>query len=106
MAPGDQANGVGTIRASRISFPPFELDLANERLWCGERLIALRPKTFALLRYLVERPDRLITKEELLSELWSAVCVGDAVLKTSLREIRKALGDPARASRFIETAHG
>jgi DNA-binding response OmpR family regulator len=38
------------------SFLPFRLDLANERLWREEQLITLRPKTFAILRYLAENP--------------------------------------------------
>jgi DNA-binding winged helix-turn-helix (wHTH) protein/tetratricopeptide (TPR) repeat protein len=88
-----------------ISFPPFRLDPVNEQLWRGKRLVALTPKAFTVLRYLVERPQRLVTKEELLDALWSDVQVGDAVLKTHLREIRLALGDNAREPRFIETAH-
>jgi hypothetical protein len=35
-----------------VLFPPFRLDLAGGRLWKGEREIRLRPKTFAVLRYL------------------------------------------------------
>jgi DNA-binding winged helix-turn-helix (wHTH) protein len=88
-----------------ISFPPFRLDFENERLWRGKQLIALRPKTFAVLRYLLERPQQLIRKEELLDRLWGDVAVGEAVLKTYLREIRQALGDSAKEPRYIETAH-
>jgi DNA-binding winged helix-turn-helix (wHTH) protein/tetratricopeptide (TPR) repeat protein len=88
-----------------ISFPPFLLDPVNERLWRGKRPVALKPKTFAVLRHLIERPQRLVTKEELLDALWGDVQVGEAVLKTHLREIRQALGDDARAPRFIETVH-
>ena len=86
-------------------FPPFRLDPANEQLWRGRRLIALKPKTFAVLRYLVEHPQRLVTKEELLDALWADVHVGEAVLKTHLREIRRALGDKVKTPRFIETVH-
>jgi DNA-binding response OmpR family regulator len=97
----DQAVPAGTI----FSFPPFRLDADNEQLWNGERCIALPPKTLAVLRYLVERPQRLVTKEQLLHDLWGEVHVGDAVLKTHLREIRIALGDDVKTPRFIETAH-
>ena len=38
-----------------LLFLPFRLDLANERLWRGAQLLPLRPKPFAILRYLVER---------------------------------------------------
>jgi DNA-binding winged helix-turn-helix (wHTH) protein/tetratricopeptide (TPR) repeat protein len=88
-----------------ISFPPFRLDPANEQLWRGRHLVALKPKTFAVLRYLLERPQRLVTKDDLLDALWAGVHVGEAVLKTHLREIRQALGDNVKAPRFIETVH-
>jgi DNA-binding winged helix-turn-helix (wHTH) protein/tetratricopeptide (TPR) repeat protein len=88
-----------------IYFPPFRLDPANERLWRGNRPVALKPKTFAVLRYLLERPHRLVTKDDLLDALWSDAHVGEAVLKTHLREIRRALGDQVKAPRFIETVH-
>jgi len=51
-------------------FLPFRLDLVNECLWRRERTIALRPKVFAVLRYLVEHPGRLVTQEELLNAVW------------------------------------
>jgi DNA-binding winged helix-turn-helix (wHTH) protein len=88
-----------------ISFAPFRLDPTNEQLWRGQQLVALKPKTFAVLRYLLERPHRLVTKDDLLDALWAGVHVGEAVLKTHLREIRQALGDNAKAPRFIETVH-
>ena len=88
-----------------ISFPPFRLDSVNEQLWRGKQLVPLQPKTFAVLRYLLERPQRLVTKDELLDALWAGVHVGEAVLKTHLREIRQALGDKVKAPRFIETVH-
>jgi DNA-binding response OmpR family regulator len=49
-----------------ISFPPFRVDAANELLWRGGEAVPLRPKSFALLRYLAERPGQLVTKDELL----------------------------------------
>jgi predicted ATPase/DNA-binding winged helix-turn-helix (wHTH) protein len=81
------------------------LDLANECLWCGDQALALRPKTFALLRYLVARPGQLLTKAALLEALWPEAVVSEVVLAVCIRELRQALGDNARAPRFIETVH-
>ena len=50
-------------------------------------------------------PGRLVPKQELLDAVWPGVFVGDAVLKVTIREVRKALGDDPHAPRFIETAH-
>ena len=84
---------------------PMWLDLANERLWCGDQALALRPKTFALLRYLVAHPGQLLTKAALLDALWPETMVSEVALSVCIRELRQALGDDARAPRFIETVH-
>jgi DNA-binding winged helix-turn-helix (wHTH) protein len=93
------------VQPTSILFPPFRLDLLNERLWQGTQGIALRPKTFAVLRYLAERQGRLVTKAELLGALWPGLYVTDGVLMACIRELRKALSDNPRAPRFIEMVH-
>lgn len=87
-------------------FPPFRLDVSNEQLWRHALAIALRPKTFAVLRYLVEHRGVLVTKDAVLDAVWSGIVVSDAALKTCIRELRHALGDNEKAPRFIETVHG
>src|SRR3954447_7180920 len=94
-----------TTMTDRITFAPFNLDLGAERLTRGSLAIPLPPKAFGVLRYLAERPGRLVTKEELLGGIWPNVHVGPDVLKVTVAEIRKALDDPFRKPRFIETAH-
>ena len=89
----------------RISFNEFTLDRADESLWKGSTKIPLRPKAFALLRCLIERPGCLVTKEELLSRLWPDCNVGEGALKHCISEIRNALCDPAETPCLIETAH-
>ena len=54
----------------RILFPPFHLDLAAQHLACGSKPIDLSPKALGVLRYLVERPGQLVSKEELLRSTW------------------------------------
>ncbi len=89
----------------RVRFPPFHLDVADERLWRGDAVVGLRPKTFAVLQYLAQRPNRLVTKAELLQALWPDARVSAVVLKVCVTELRNALGDRAQAPRFIETVH-
>src|SRR5258705_7592867 len=89
-----------------LVFSPFRLDLANEQLWRGNQLVTLRPKTLAVLRYLVEHAGRLIPKEELLNTVWKGTRVSSTLPKDYIQELRKALNDATHAPRFIETVHG
>jgi pimeloyl-ACP methyl ester carboxylesterase/DNA-binding winged helix-turn-helix (wHTH) protein len=88
-----------------ISFSPFYLDSSAGLVFRGSESVNLRPKAFALLQYLAERPGQLVTKEELLAAIWPDVFVEEAVLKVAIGEIRRALGDASREPQFIETAH-
>jgi DNA-binding winged helix-turn-helix (wHTH) protein len=89
----------------QVTFDVYTLDSANESLWKGSERIHLRPKSFALLQYLVDRPGQLVTKDQLFNALWQDRYVEDGALKHCMAEIRKALSDPAETPRFIETAH-
>jgi predicted ATPase len=84
-------------------FEAFRLDTANECLWKDGEQISLPPKPFAVLRYLVEHPGRLITHDELLDALWPETYVQPQVLRTYMLELRKVLGDDAARPRFIQT---
>ncbi len=93
------------MELEQIRFDRFRLDLGQERLWEEDRPLSLNPKAFDVLSYLARHPGRRIAKDELLDQVWGQRHVSDAVLKVSIREIRKTLGDEARSPRFIETVH-
>jgi predicted ATPase/DNA-binding winged helix-turn-helix (wHTH) protein len=65
----------------------------------------LTPKAFAVLRYLMERPGQLVTKEELLNAAWPSIYVSDAALKVCIRRLRQVLGDQSHPPQYIETVH-
>ena len=85
------------------SFLSFRLDDANQCLWRGDTRVSLMPKPFAVLRYLVEHPGRLITHEELLNAIWPETYVQPEVLRRYILEIRRVLNDEAGSPRFVET---
>ncbi len=89
----------------QLIFDPFRFDPDNACVWRGAQAIALTPKAFAVLQYLVAHPGQLATKEALLGTVWPDTAVSDAVLKVCMGEIRKALGDSAKAPHFIATVH-
>jgi DNA-binding winged helix-turn-helix (wHTH) protein len=84
-------------------FEGFRLDLDHACLWRGTQTLALTPKAFAVLHYLVTHADRLVTKDELLDAVWPETTVSDAVVRVAIGALRKALGDKAQAPRFIAT---
>lgn len=89
-----------------LHFPPFRLEVLEEHLYRESNVISLRPKAYALLRYLVTHTGALITKETLLEIVWPDVIVSEGGLTELMRELRKALGDDARTPLYIETVHG
>src|SRR5262249_43427281 len=72
----------------------------------GSEVVPLRHRALAVLHYLALRPNRLVTKDELLAAVWSGVSVSEIVLAVCVSELRKGLGDSAKVPRFIETVHG
>src|SRR5712692_1678116 len=77
--------------AISLSFGPFRVDTQNECVRRGMESIKLTPKAFAVLRYLVEHPGRLVTKDELFEAVWKETVVSDIALAVCVREIRKGL---------------
>lgn len=85
---------------------PVWLDRQDERLWVSGSAVRLGGKALAILRTLMERPQTLVTKDELFDSAWPGLAVSEAVLTTAVKELRQALGDDARKPTFVETAHG
>ena len=83
------------------SFGEFTLDLDRGALFRAGNEVRLRPKSFEVLRYLVEHHGRLATKDELLGAIWGDTVVTEDSLTQCLIEVRKALGDGGR--RMIRT---
>jgi len=87
-----------TYRVAGIEVQPSQRCIVRDG-----RPVYPRAKTFQLLLYLLERPNQLVTKEELLENLWADTAVTDNSLVQCVIELRKALGDEARSPRFIKT---
>lgn len=64
-------------------------------------LVPLRPKSFDVLLYLARHRGRVITKNELIDNVWSNVIATDNSLVQCIKEVRQALGDDAQT--MVET---
>ena len=94
-----------------LQFSGFQLDLSNHCLWRldpahAATRIDLPPKTFAVLRHLVEHPQQLMSFDALLEAVWPDVHVQPEVLKGHVAAIRRALSDDAGQPRYVETHRG
>jgi adenylate cyclase len=87
----------GLSGTQMLQFEGYMLDIARSALRSADREVALRPKSFEVLRYLVENSDRLVTKEELFKAIWPNVVVTDESLVHCVSEVRQAIGDDDQA---------
>jgi len=86
-----------------VRFDAFELDEANARLLRDGTALSLAPRPFGLLCALARRPGSLLTKNELLDDVWGHQFVSESVLKTAVSDVRTVLDDNPREPRFIAT---
>jgi DNA-binding winged helix-turn-helix (wHTH) protein len=73
-----------------MAFGPFRLETPPGRLWRGDQMFPLRPRSLAMLRYLVVHPGRLETRTEVQQHVWAGTHVSDSVLRASVQEILTA----------------
>lgn len=88
-------------------FGGFTLDVA-ERVLAGPDGAPhqLTPRPMAMLLFMLERPDRLLTKEELMDAVWRDVVVEENSLNQVISALRRLLGESGRVRRFIATVPG
>ncbi|MCY7349016.1 MAG: tetratricopeptide repeat protein [Pyrinomonadaceae bacterium] len=84
-------------------FENVEVNLQHCSLRRGEQEQHLRRKTFQVLVYLLEQRERLVTKNELMENVWKDTAVTDDALVQCIKEIRRTLGDNSQQPRFIKT---
>lgn len=84
-------------------FGVYELDMPCYQLRRAGAPLALEPKVFDVLAYLVHHGNRLVTKDELLKHLWPGIYVGDAAVVRCIVAARKAVGDGGHTQQVIQT---
>ncbi len=82
-------------------FDEFTLDLTRGCLLRESEVIRLRPKSFEVLKFLIENSGRLVSKDELIKYVWMNTAVTDDSLVQCLKDIRLALNDKSQA--YIKT---
>jgi DNA-binding winged helix-turn-helix (wHTH) protein len=73
------------------------------RIRRGDDVLEVEPRVMAVLEELAREPGRVVTRDDLHRTVWSDVIVTDDALTRCIRELRRILGDDARAPKYIET---
>ena len=99
-----------TLSSGRVRFGAFELDLSTGELRSIEapdpnNKVILREQVFQVLRMLLEREGKIVTREEIKSRLWAndTVVDFDHSINATIKTLRRALGDSAENPRYVET---
>ena len=86
----------------RYRFGDYELNTETQELSRAGQLIPLTPKAYAVLAHLIANRDRLVSKDELLDELWPDTYVDDSAVKRNIMAVRRAIGGSS-ANEHIKT---
>ena len=91
--------------AERLRFADLELDDATHEVWRGERTLELTPTEFKLLRYMLENPRRVLSKQEIVDHVWEYDFGGEpGVVETYISYLRKKVH--ASGPALIQTVRG
>lgn len=90
----------------RYRFEDLSVDTGQYRLSRNGLPLPVEPQVFDLLVYLIEHRGRVVTREELMDELWKGKVVSDSALNARLKAVRKAVGDRGDLQRVVKTVHG
>lgn len=90
---------------SVFAFGEFELDLARFELRGPDGPVHLEPRALDVLTHLVVNRHRVVGKNELLDAVWGSQFVTESALTTSLKSVRRAIGDSGTQQRWIRTIH-
>ncbi len=88
-----------------VVFGEFVIDPARFELRRSGVRIPMEPQAFDVLAYLAAHPDRLVTKEELMDQIWGGRFVTESAVTSRIKQARRAVGDDGRSQRVIATVH-
>jgi DNA-binding winged helix-turn-helix (wHTH) protein/tetratricopeptide (TPR) repeat protein len=94
------------LGADVLHFAGLSLNLQTHELWRGDALLPLAPQSMAVLAYLLRHRGRVVSRDELLREVWGGVHVAGGSLRQAVFELRQALEDRAEAPAVVQTIRG
>jgi DNA-binding response OmpR family regulator len=102
-----RAHGIAVTIVPKIRLDGLEVDLIEQRVSVGGRVLNLTPIQQTLLYLLAANAGKALSREDLLATIWGGEFeIESNVVDRHIRELRVKLGDEWRAPRFIETVNG
>ena len=87
----------------KFSFAAYSIDTELLQLTASKKPVALQPQALALLVFLIQNCERVVTKDEIINAVWDGRAVSDATLNTRINALRRALGDSGATQTVIKT---
>jgi DNA-binding winged helix-turn-helix (wHTH) protein len=84
-------------------FEDISLDTDKRHLRIGRELVDLEPLGFDVLEFLIRNRQRVVSKDDLIAEVWNGYAVSDSTISSRLSLVRQALRDDGRQQRLIQT---
>src|SRR3977135_259310 len=94
---------MGEQTSKFYDFGRFRVKADERVLLRGDELVPLTPKAFDILLALLEHDGRIVQKDDLMKKVWPNTFVEEGNLTQNISLLRKALGESANSSQFIET---
>ena len=89
-----------------LAFGDLELDLGTFELRRAGRRVPMEPQAFDVLVYLAQHRDRVVSKEELMDQVWGGRFVSESAVTSRIKQVRRAVGDDGQRQSVITTLHG
>jgi TolB-like protein/Tfp pilus assembly protein PilF len=93
-------------QSETIYFADCEIDVAGFSLRRAGEVRDLEPQVLELLLFLARNPDRLLTKDDLIANVWHGRIVSDTTITSRIKSARAAIGDDGTQQKLIRTVHG
>jgi len=87
-------------------FDAFEIDADRYELRRAGEVVAVEPLVFDLLLFLVRNPGRVVSRDDVVAQVWSGRAVSEATISSAVKSVRRALGDTGDSQNYIRTIRG
>jgi TolB-like protein/DNA-binding winged helix-turn-helix (wHTH) protein/Tfp pilus assembly protein PilF len=106
MANAESQQPASTTQPSRLRVDDLAVDLERRSVRRGAELLDIPDRSFRLLEALIRHAPELVSKDQLIAEVWDDAVVSDETLAQRVRLLRQSLGDDSRNPRYIGSVRG